>query len=203
MAGMAAVATTLILLVLVREVLVCVHNWREYFVVHDYLAGTATDEDVEAVDSEAITTMGSLPLTLLAIAAPGAAFLAWLWRARVNSELMGGADGHRRSRNWVVGSWISPVINLWYPRRIVSDIWRTSAPRRPVSVALINAWWASFVLVGLVRPLQWRTASDWDSEHDVLVNANLSALLTGSLLVAGALIILIIRRITTWQTPTP
>ncbi|MFE2867119.1 DUF4328 domain-containing protein [Embleya sp. NPDC059259] len=204
-AGPADVATILILLVLAREVLVSAHNWREYFVVHDYLAGTATDEDLEAVDSGALATAASsFSLMFLVGAAAGVAFVAWLWRARVNAESTSGADAHRRTRIWVIASWFTPVINLWYPHQIVSDVWRTSAPRRPVPLALVNVWWASFLLAGLVRPIQWRTASEeeMNTEHDVLVNANVSTLLTGLFLVAGVLIIVIIRRITAWQTRT-
>ncbi|AHH97652.1 hypothetical protein GCM10010174_02430 [Kutzneria viridogrisea] len=197
--GAATAATVLILLELVREVLVSVGNWRDYFVVHAYLAGTATDADLDAADSDVLTAVGSLP-TLLVWIGGGVAFLVWLWRARINAELMGGAAAHRRSRGWVVGAWIMPVANLWYPYQVVSDIWQASAPQRPAPVTLVNAWWALFVAGMLVKPIQWRMAMQEATEQDVLANANMSTVLTVLYLVAGALIILIMRRITTWQT---
>ncbi|MFJ9447207.1 DUF4328 domain-containing protein [Kitasatospora sp. NPDC101235] len=199
--GAATVATALIVLACVREVLVTVGNWRIYFLVHDYLEGQATDADVLAADSDVLAKLGSFWVSVLVGGAAGIAFLVWLWRARINSELMSGAAAHRRARGWVVGGWTVPVANLWIPYQVVSDIWRASAPRRSASVTLVNAWWAPFAVAAvIVRPMQWRTAEQFDSEHDVLTNANLSTLLTALEVVAGLLIVLIIRRVTAWQT---
>ncbi|MGW2599922.1 DUF4328 domain-containing protein [Streptomyces klenkii] len=197
LAGAAAAATILILLELAREIFVTVANWRDYFVVRDYLAGTATEADLDAADSfSALATWPTLPAWIAA----GVAFLVWLWRARINAELLAGPAAHRRSRGWVVGAWVAPVANLWYPYQVVSDIWQSSAPRRPAPAALINAWWALFVAATLVKPVQWRLALDLESEQDVLTNANVSTLLTALYVAAGALVILIIRRITAWQS---
>ncbi|MET9416166.1 DUF4328 domain-containing protein [Streptomyces klenkii] len=196
-AGAAAAATILILLELVREIFVTVANWRDYFVIRDYLAGTATEADLDAADSfSALATWPTLPEWIAA----GVAFLIWLWRARINAELLAGPAAHRRSRGWVVGAWMAPVVNLWYPYQVVSDIWQSSAPRRPAPSALVNAWWALFVAATLVKPVQWRLASHLESEQDALTNANVSTLLTALYLAAGALVILIIRRITAWQS---
>jgi hypothetical protein len=198
--GAATAATILISLALVREVLVSATNWRLYFVAHDYLAGRATAADLEAADTDALATLVSWPSFLVWIAA-GVAFVVWLWRARINAELMSGAAAHRRSRGWVVGGWAAPVVNLWIPYQVVADIWRASAPRRSAPLTLVNAWWALFAAATVVvKPIQWRMAAKFDSEQDVLSNANVSTLLTALYLAAGLLIILIVRRITAWQT---
>ncbi|WP_331737266.1 DUF4328 domain-containing protein (plasmid) [Streptomyces sp. NBC_00984] len=200
--GAANVATVLISLALVREVLVSVGNWRLYVVVHDYLAGRATTADLEAVDSGALATVGGMWPWLLVSAAAGVAFVVWLWRVRINAEVMSGATAHRRSRGWVVGSWFAPVVNMWIPYQVVSDVWRASARQRAVPVTLVTTWWALFVAANIVvRPIQWRMAfAEADSEQDLLSNANVSTLLTVLYLAAGMLIILIVRRITAWQT---
>ncbi|MFF8914748.1 DUF4328 domain-containing protein [Streptomyces sp. NPDC015032] len=199
--GAATVVTVLISLVLVNQVLVTVGNWRIYFLVHDYLAGRATAADLLAADSDVLAKLGSFWAWVLMGGAAGIAWLVWLWRARINSELMSGAAAHRRARGWVVGSWTVPVANLWIPYQVVSDVWRASAPRRPVPVTLVSAWWALFMVANIVvRPIQWRMSSKFDSEQDVLSNANVSTLLTALYVVAGLLIILIVRRVTAWQT---
>ncbi|MGW2818762.1 DUF4328 domain-containing protein [Streptomyces sp. NPDC001415] len=198
--GAATVATALILLELVREVLVSVGNWRGYYVVHDYLTGAATEADLRAADSDALAKIASWPSLVVWFAA-GVAFLVWLWRARINVELMSGADSQRRSRGWVIGAWTVPAANLWYPYQVVTDIWRASAPRLPASIAVISAWWAAFVGALVVRPIQWRLATEEaTSEQDLLNNANVSTLLAALLVMAGVLVIVIIRRITAWQT---
>lgn len=74
-------------------------------------------------------------------------------------------------------------------------------PRRSVPVTLIKAWWALFIVANaVVRPIQWRMSSKFDSEQDVLSNADVSTLLTALYVVAGLLLVLIVRRVTAWQT---
>lgn len=199
--GAATAVTLLVSSELVREVLVTVANWRLYFRLHDYLAGRATAADVLAADSDALAKLGSVWVLVLVGGAAGIAVAVWLWRARINSELMGGAAAHRRARGWAVGGWMTPVANLWIPYQVVSDVWRASAPRRSVPVTLVSAWWALFVAANIVvKPMQWRVANNLDSEHQVLTNANLSTLLTALYVAAGLLLLLIVRRVTTWQT---
>ncbi|GHD91020.1 DUF4328 domain-containing protein [Streptomyces naganishii] len=199
--GAATAATVLVSLALVHEVLLTVANWRVYLVVHDFLAGRATAAEVLATDSDALADLGSVWVSALVWFAAGVACLVWLWRARINSELMNGAAAHRRARGWVVGSWIAPVANLWIPYQVVSDVWRASAPRRSVPVTLVTAWWALFLVANfVVKPIQWRMSSRFDDEQDVLSNANMSTLLTALYVAAGLLFVLIVRRVTAWQT---
>ncbi|MFD7448715.1 DUF4328 domain-containing protein [Kitasatospora sp. NPDC059827] len=197
--GWGVAAAVLIAVEVLREVLVSVANWRDYLLIHDYLNGAATDADLAAADSDVLTTVSSLAASFVLWGAAGVAFLVWLWRARINAEALGGRDAHRRSRMWTVGSWTVPVANLWYPYQVVTDIWRASAPRRPAPDTLVKAWWAFFILAEIVKPVQWRLANSEESESDVLANANASALLTVLFLVAGVLVILLIRQVTTWQ----
>ncbi|MFF7468297.1 DUF4328 domain-containing protein [Streptomyces sp. NPDC008092] len=186
-----------------REVLVSAYNWRLYFVAHDYLAGRATFADVDAAQTDSLAKLVSWP-SFLAWIASGVAFLVWLWRARTNAELMSGAAAFRRSRTWAVSGWIAPVVNLWVPYQVVSDVWRASAPRRSVPVTLIKAWWALFVVANtVVKPIQWRMSSNLDSEQHVLSNADVSTLLTALYVVAGLLVVLIVRRVTAWQSRQP
>ncbi|MFF2922647.1 DUF4328 domain-containing protein [Streptomyces celluloflavus] len=184
-----------------HEVLVLVDNWRLYFLAHDYLAGKATAADLEATDNDALATLGSFWPSMLVWIAAGIAVLVWLWRARINSELLNGAAAHRRARGWVVGAWTTPVANLWIPYQVVSDVWRASAPRRSIPITLINAWWGLFAVASfVVKPIQWRMASQLGSEQDVLSSANLTTLLTALYVTAGLLLVLIVRRVTAWQT---
>ncbi|MFI0784600.1 DUF4328 domain-containing protein [Streptomyces lydicus] len=199
--GAATTATVLIALALAHAVLVLVANWRLYFLAHDYLAGAATAADLEAAGNDALATLGAFWPSMLVWIAAGIGVVVWLWRARINSELMSGAAAHRRARGWVVGAWTTPVANLWIPYQVVSDVWRASAPRRTVPVGLINAWWALFVVANfVVKPIQWRMSSTFDSEQDVLSNANVTTLLTVLYMAAGLLLVLIVRRVTAWQT---
>ncbi|WP_235457169.1 DUF4328 domain-containing protein [Streptomyces olivochromogenes] len=73
-------------------------------------------------------------------------FLCWFYRARVNAEVFDQA-GHEKSRGWAIGGWFTPVVNLWFPRRITLDIWDASTAwgaRR--SHVLVNTWWTLWII---------------------------------------------------------
>ncbi|WP_159080590.1 outer membrane protein assembly factor BamB family protein [Nocardia suismassiliense] len=85
----------------------------------------------------------------------GVTVITWLWRARRNAETMCAAR-HRRSIGWVIGGWFCPVVNIWFPHTIMSDVWRTSDPRTPPDAldlrgrragGWVTAWWL-FLLIG-------------------------------------------------------
>ncbi len=196
--GTATAAKVLIAVALMSSVVLSISSWRDYLVVRDYLDGAATIADLEAADAFALLI--AIPGVVVAIAT-GVVFLVWLWRARINAELLGGREAHRRSRGWVVGAWFVPVVNLWFPHQIVTDIWRTSAPQRPVSGRLVTAWWIPYIVSWIIgnRLLQSSFKNEITLEG-LRSTANLSTLSTVLDLVAGVLIIVIITRITAWQT---
>ncbi len=141
--------------------------------------------------------------------AAGVVFFIWLWRARVNSERMTNAK-HGLDRFWVVGAWFCPVVNLWWPRRIVDDIWRASRPGKPdgqeridiLPVSpLVRVWWLTLIAdLAMVEALRWVVVVDTLAVNDVRTIALYPILSTVLLAVAGALLIRVIRQITEWQS---
>jgi hypothetical protein len=75
--------------------------------------------------------------------------LLWLHRAYRNLFALG-ARGLDDSPGWAVGSFFIPLVNVYLPYRIVSDVWNGSRPaptagepipRRARIVPLVLAWW--------------------------------------------------------------
>lgn len=183
-------------------------TWNAHFVVADYVAGLpgVTDSDLYAADDASTSAVW---VSLLALVASVTVFLIWLWRARVNSELLSGVH-HRMGRGWTIGAWFCPIVNLWFPRRVVDDIWRASRPGVPADhrqidslplSPLVRAWWllliANYLMQYLLR-LQTNT-------NDVTVDyfetiAVYSTISSGLMVVAGILLIRVVRQITAWQT---
>lgn len=127
-------------------------DWNTYGVVHRYLGGEVNvgDDDLNRADSLARLT--SIPNVIVSVAA-AVVFVIWLWRSRVNSEVLCQAD-HRHSHGWVLASWFCPGPNLWYPKQIVDDVWLASDPRTPVwsddlrrlrRPLLTSVWWCTWV----------------------------------------------------------
>ncbi|OLF19052.1 hypothetical protein BU204_04175 [Actinophytocola xanthii] len=181
--------------------------WNTHSVAADYLAGLpgVGEDELLAVDD---TALAALWVNLIAIVASVAVFLTWLWRARVNSEAMSNVQ-HRLSRGWTIGAWFCPVVNLWFPRRIMDDIWRASRPDVPPNhyaaeslpqSPLVRAWWLAVVVDYAVQYLhRIQSRSSEVTLGSIKTQAIYSTISTVLVVVAGVLLVRVIREITGWQ----
>jgi hypothetical protein len=182
-------------------------DWNRYRVAADYVAGEpgVGVADLVGADNAA---MGAVWLMLLALVAAGTTFLTWLWRARQNAERLTHVR-HRWSRGWTIGAWFVPVMNLWSPRQIVDDVWRTSRPGVPENIdrvdpldhsPLVRGWWYA-VLANVVVLFILRVETRREVTIGVLKAAAVwGTISTLALLVAAILLSQVIRQITRWQT---
>ncbi|MFM9447067.1 DUF4328 domain-containing protein [Streptomyces acidiscabies] len=126
-------------------------------------------------------------------------YLCWFWRVRVNAEVFE-PGGHTQGRGWTVGGWFVPVLNLWFPRRVMVDVWKASAPLgRTVSHGLVNAWWAAWVLSilsGWAMAVKYRRAETAAEIRDFSAVTMVTDAMAG---VAGVLAILVVLRVTRMQ----
>ncbi|WP_130338453.1 DUF4328 domain-containing protein [Streptomyces sp. BK022] len=138
-----------------------------------------------------VSTAGSV-LTLLC----AAAFLMWLRRVRDNARALSGRPP-KYAGIWVYLGWVVPVVNLWFPRGIVADAYRASAPERRLP-AVVNVWWGLW-LAGLLGG--FLEGEDTDS---VIGRAysEIGPLLVADLAVVGAAVAgaLMVRTVTAAQT---
>jgi hypothetical protein len=201
--GMGLAASILIGVVAVSTWATAWSDWYSYQTVRKF----ADDPDRLA---EAGLVSGSLGIVAaLALFAAAVVFIVWLWRVRWNAEMFCRGE-HRFTRGWVLGSWICPVVNLWYPKQVVDDIVAASDPRTPPQTPtlrdipgtrLVWAWWLTWVaglvsgnvvqrgiLVAATEPGQLRTN---------VVLSTVSALFTTA---AAVLAVLLIERIDELQT---
>ncbi len=110
----------------------------------DYL--DAADQGLTGLDVTTAYDVAALPYVALLICAYVVTCL-WLYKVRTNAELIFRGAHHARSKGWVWGSWICPVVSLWFPFQIVRDVARD--PREFKSNTLIGWWWA-FWLASLI-----------------------------------------------------
>lgn len=208
---LATAATVLIVASCAANVFETWTDWNRYQVVDDYLA----DEPgvgVTALDSADNLSAGAGWLSLLAQVVAAVLFLSWLSRARRNAEMINSAE-HRLSRGWTIGGWFCPVVNIWYPRFIVDDIWRTSRPGVPNDLysvqglahsPLVRYWWYSWLASWIASVWLLRVLRGEVSVSMLQDVATISTVLTLLQLLAGALLIAVIRQITEWQSiPRP
>lgn len=125
----------------------------------------------------------------IALLAAAVVFIVWLWRARSNAELAAGPQSQRLGKGWGIGSWICPVVNLWYPYQYVVDVWRGSGPNREGSDGLVLAWWLTYLASNIVARF-----GGIDDDHSVAI---VSCVLD---VAAAVAVVLVIRKISERQS---
>ncbi|WP_328331559.1 DUF4328 domain-containing protein [Kribbella sp. NBC_00382] len=156
---------------------------------------------------------GSLGIVAaIALFAAAAVFIVWLWRVRWNAEMFCRGE-HRFTRGWVLGSWICPVVNLWYPKQVVDDIVAASDPRTPTGIEslrgipgtrLVWAWWLTWV-VGLVldNVAQRSVLNGAPQLSELRTNAVMSGISAISTTAAAVLAVMLVQRINELQLRRP
>jgi hypothetical protein len=186
-------------------------DWNTYGVVHTYLGGGPNVDDADLNRADAIAKITAYPNVIISVAA-AVVFVIWLWRARVNSEVLCQAD-HRRSHGWVLASWFCPGPNLFYPKQIVDDVWLASDPKTPVYAddlrrlrkpLLTKVWWCTWVGalafdVVIRRVLMWMDATV-GSLRGIALAGTASLILTAASAIAATFVI---RKINLMQASRP
>ncbi len=126
------------------------------------------------------------------------AFLVWLFRVRANAEILS-PGGHRRSRPWLIFGWMVPIINFWFPKQIVDDIWYASSRAPSPSRGLFNAWWAAWLIGTWVTNTAVRLLFKSDGLESLATAARFDVVSIVLMLIAAVLAIGVIRKITEAQ----
>ena len=154
-----------------------------------------------AADLENVGTVLQISSAVFIVAA-AVAWMVWLWAARRNAATLSGP--FRMAQGWVIGAWLIPIVNLWFPKQLVQETWLATErflaspdaprPRRPL---LVYAWWLAFVTY-LVLSRVLRAMSD-DSVDDLLRLATVQQVFDGVCVLAAALGVAVIWHITRRQ----
>ncbi len=127
-------------------------------------------------------------------------FLIWVRRVYANAAAMG-AVRIRLTPRWVVGTFLVPGVNLFWPFLVAREIWSASGPEaesglEPRSTpAWLAWWWGLFVLATILDPGFWRLVEDTSTRFSLGLS---SLLLVSAQLVeiaAAVLGIVVVRRI--------
>ncbi|MFD9466819.1 DUF4328 domain-containing protein [Streptomyces sp. NPDC060027] len=126
-------------------------------------------------------------------------YLIWFLRVRVNAEVFN-PFGHTKSRAWAGWGWFVPVVNLWFPRRIMLDIWDASGPAGARNGrGLVQTWW-TFWIIGLLANrasfTAYRKAETAQEIQDAVGKVIFADLLD---IVTAGLAILVVLRLTRMQ----
>ncbi len=139
-------------------------------------------------------------LQLLMLVATSIAFLFWVHRANKNLRAFGETN-LRFTPGWAVGYWFVPIVSLWYPYKIVKEIWEWSVPqdriqgREPSGASLIGWWWASFIIMGFSGQAASRAASSATTVDSLTLAQWFYLVYEIVMVISAILVIVIVRRI--------
>ena len=114
--------------------------------------GVVTFDEAESNDNrQMVIGLGQAAVFVVTVIV----FIVWFRRAYRNLPALG-ARRLKFKPGWAVGAWFVPILNLFRPVQIASDIWAASDPALPDTPdtpwqtqkvsPLIGFWWASWLI---------------------------------------------------------
>ncbi|GHH30116.1 DUF4328 domain-containing protein [Lentzea cavernae] len=203
--GLGLVASVLIGLVALGNVAEAAADWLTYTTIRDYRAHDTTP--AELATHYTVRVLTNWPPAVITAAAI-TAFIMWLHNARINAGHLVPAGERLRDPVWVWLSWCVPVVNLWFPKVVVDDVWRASDPRlrdvpleeRP-SPATTTRWWTAFVLMWLLDLVHVQSFQDGDISNGWYAFAAVQTTICAAVgIVAAVLAARVVRQISSFQS---
>ncbi|MFG2464294.1 DUF4328 domain-containing protein [Streptomyces canus] len=170
-----------------------------YDVTGDLVGGGTGAAVLDRADLADTLTAAAGGAQLLVMLACAVVFVIWLWRVRRNAEVFA-PDGHHKARAWVIAGWVVPIVSLWYPRRVVVDIWDASSTGdRPDGHALINIWWTLWLLSQTIGQVLYTAFDAADTPQEIHDSMTRTMVADGLDLVAALLAAAVVLRLTRMQ----
>ncbi|MGW4044732.1 DUF4328 domain-containing protein [Streptomyces sp. NPDC004721] len=197
--GLGRAAAALLLLVAAADLFAVWTDIVMYDVSGDLANGSVgADVTRRADDADRLYAVAGV-VQLVTLLASCVVFLCWFYRVRVNAEVFD-PFGHRMKRGWAIGAWFTPVVNLWFPRRIALDIWEASSPADgPRSNWLVKTWWTLWligVVAGRFAATEYNRAVTAKDLHEAAGGMMFSDVLD---IIAAVFAVLVVLRLTRMQ----
>ncbi|MET9787161.1 DUF4328 domain-containing protein [Streptomyces canus] len=170
-----------------------------YDVTGDLAVGDTGAAVLDRADLADKLTAAAGSAQLLVMLACAVVFVIWLWRVRRNAEVFA-PDGHHKARAWVIAGWVVPIASLWYPRRVVVDIWDASSTGdKPDGHALINIWWTLWLLSQTIGRVLYTAFDEADTSQEIHDSMTQMMFADGLDLVAALVAAAVVLRLTRMQ----
>jgi len=120
-------------------------------------------------------------LFLIAYIISAVTFIKWFRRAYANLHLRVKVLDH--SEGWAAGAWFVPIVNLYRPIQIMSELYNESdellvkkkiIPERSLKTTYITFWWILWIVSGLISNIFFRFTNNDNTIEDLLSNTQKS-----------------------------
>jgi len=129
----------------IADVVAVIFDWNRYELLGRIESGAGVSLSEANASDHRQAVMGLVQVALFLVTA--VLFIRWFRRAYLNVDALGGE--RRFGAGWAIGAWFVPVVNLWRPKQIANDLWRTSEPgvlRLERGSPLLAWWWGTFLV---------------------------------------------------------
>ena len=175
--------------------------------VFQYRLLTRAAQDLPVTEAEAAandTIYGAVGLLQVAfLIAAGIPFLMWLHRTYRNLGSLGTTGQY--SPGWAVGYFFVPILNLFRPYQVLTEIWSGSDPSQhtqdnslsipPEGPTLVMGWWGLFLASGFLSNSASRMMMREETTSGLQLATGVMLLADLTSVVAAILAILMVKRI--------
>lgn len=197
--GLGRAAVAMLALVVAADLFAVWASLVMYDFSGDLMDGAVGEDVMRRADHADLLTTVAGTAQIVTMIASCVVFLCWFYRVRVNAEVFD-PSRHSMKRGWAIGAWFTPVVNLWFPRRIMLEIWDASSPwDRPGPRGLVNAWWTLWIIAQVVGRAGSNTYSRSETAEELHWAATQTMVADVLDIAAAVLAVLVVLRLTRMQ----
>jgi hypothetical protein len=138
----------------------CIFDYLEIALMDRVIAGEAVSDAELSADDDRQGIIGAVQFAVYIACI--VTFLRWISRAYKNLDAVAPTQ-RRYGTGWAIGGWFVPFLNLWRPKEIINDIWR-SGGTTPGPLPAI--WWGGFIINGWLGTIAARSIGGNDTPQD-------------------------------------
>lgn len=134
-------------------------------------------------------------------------FLNWFRRAYANLHRLN-ITGLRHKDNMAVWSFIIPIVSLYWPLRIMREIWNETQKKIKELIpdhliiysSLIGWWWAAYIITNVVSRISFKAALKSDTVIDMMTSSQVYMLSDSLDIIAAIITLLVIKQVAKEET---
>jgi len=187
-------------------VLICIISvWFDYLqiqLVNRIIRGDFVTMAEALANDDRQATIGLIYTVVFIIT--GILFLMWIHRVHRNLPSLGNTN-LKYSPGWAVGWFFVPILSLWKPYQVTTEIWKASDPttdindstawKKSSASSIISSWWFLFLVSALIGNILVRFVLQAETPSEILTVSCWSFIMGVIDIVIAILTILIVRNI--------
>ena len=198
--------TIFLVVIILVDFIAVIFSYLEIQLINRALAGEIITEEEAIANDNRQGLIGGAYLILLVITA--ILYLMWIHRAHRNLKSLG-VECLKYSPNWAVWGFFVPILSLFRPFQVVTEIWKASDPtvgiddntawqNAPTSSVIIS-WWLLFLITNWLGWFVLRLALQAETLEEMLTTSWLTLSMDALDIPAAILAIIVIRNIDSRQ----